>query len=108
MFTAGTRSHHTLFFVALFACAQKLGVEKQGPFVKVNNHLQTNVKGLWAIGDCVPGPMLAHKSEEEGDHLIIVLSLVIMCVTPVVARIGIAVIENIKNNSGHVNYNAIP
>lgn len=64
----------------------KLGVEMQGPFIKVNKHLQTNVPGIWAIGDVVPGPMLAHKAEEE----------------------GIAAIENIKNNSGHVNYGAIP
>lgn len=41
---------------------------------------------IWAIGDCVPGPMLAHKAEEE----------------------GIAAVEYIKNGGGHVNYNAIP
>ena len=56
---------------ATLLCDQKLGVEKQGPFIKVNKHLQTNVPGLWAIGDCVPGPMLAHKSEEEGNQLVI-------------------------------------
>jgi len=56
---------------ATLPCDQKLGVEKQGPFIKVNKHLQTNVPGLWAIGDCVPGPMLAHKSEEEGNPCVI-------------------------------------
>jgi len=64
----------------------KLGVEMQGPFVKIDKHWKTNVPGLWAIGDAAPGPMLAHKAEEE----------------------GIAVVEHIKNKTGHVNYNAIP
>jgi dihydrolipoamide dehydrogenase len=34
--------------------------------VKVDEHLRTNVPGIWAIGDVVAGPMLAHKAEEDG------------------------------------------
>jgi len=69
-----------------------LGLETVG--VNVNkrgmvetDHGKTNVPGIWAIGDVVAGPMLAHKAEEE----------------------GIAVIENIATpGAGHVNYDAIP
>jgi len=64
----------------------KFGVAMEGRFVKVDKHLRTNVPWLWAIGDATPGPMLAHKAEEE----------------------GIAVMENIKNGTGHVNYATIP
>lgn len=70
-----------------------LGLEKLG--VKVNSrgqvevdaHRRTNVPNVWAIGDVIPGPMLAHKAEEE----------------------GIAVVEEIATpGAGHVNYDAIP
>jgi len=55
--------------------------------IEVNDHFVTNIPSIRAIGDCIRGPMLAHKAEDE----------------------GIAVIENILNPSaGHVNYNAIP
>ena len=54
--------------------------------ITVDNHYQTNVKGIYAIGDCIPGPMLAHKGEEE----------------------GVALAEMLAGQSGHVNYNAIP
>lgn len=54
--------------------------------IEVDDHFTTNVPSIRAIGDCVRGPMLAHKAEEE----------------------GIAVIEEIASGSGHVNYNAIP
>jgi dihydrolipoamide dehydrogenase len=57
-----------------------------GGRVPVNEHLQTPVAGVWAIGDVVRGPMLAHKSEEE----------------------GIAVAELIAGKAGHVTYDAIP
>src|SRR5205814_210589 len=49
-----------------------LGLEKIGVAldekkrVKVDDHLRTNVPGVWAIGDVVAGPMLAHKAEEDG------------------------------------------
>jgi dihydrolipoamide dehydrogenase len=70
----------------------KLGGEKIGlkidnkGRIEINHHFETNVKNVFAIGDVVAGPMLAHKSEEE----------------------GIACVENIVNGSGHINYNTIP
>lgn len=65
----------------------KLGVEMTDRgFVKIDKHWSTNVKGVYAIGDCVPGPMLAHKAEDE----------------------GMAVAEVIAGKHGHVNYDVIP
>ena len=52
----------------------------------VNKKFQTNKKNIYAIGDVISGPMLAHKAEEE----------------------GIAVAEIISGQAGHVNYNVIP
>ena len=64
-----------------------LGVEMTDRgFVKVNDRWATNIKGLYAIGDCVPGLMLAHKAEDE----------------------GIATAEVIAGKHGHVNYDVIP
>ncbi len=54
--------------------------------IQVNNKFQTSTKNIYAIGDVIKGPMLAHKAEEE----------------------GIAVAEIIAGQSGHVNYNIIP
>ena len=54
--------------------------------VKVNSELKTSISGIWAIGDIIDGPMLAHKAEEE----------------------GIAVAERIATGYGHVDYNLIP
>ncbi len=54
--------------------------------VKVNDRYETNVKGIYAIGDLILGPMLAHKGEEE----------------------GVAVAEFIAGREGHVNYDVIP
>ena len=54
--------------------------------VKTDGHLQTNVPGIYAIGDVVAGPMLAHKAEDE----------------------GVAVAEIIAGQAGHVNYGVIP
>jgi dihydrolipoyl dehydrogenase len=54
--------------------------------VKVDDHLRTNVPGVWAIGDVVAGPMLAHKAEED----------------------GAAVAEWIAGKAGHVNWNLVP
>ncbi len=54
--------------------------------VKTDGHLQTSVPGIWAIGDVVAGPMLAHKAEDE----------------------GVAVAERIAGQAGHVNYDVIP
>ena len=54
--------------------------------VKIDKHFKTNVENVYAIGDVVVGPMLAHKAEEE----------------------GIAVAEMISGKYGHVNYDVIP
>ena len=54
--------------------------------VKVDAHYATNVPGLYAIGDVITGPMLAHKAEEE----------------------GVAVAEILAGQAGHVNYGVIP
>ncbi len=65
----------------------KIGVQldKKGK-IKVNKNYETNIKNIFAIGDVIEGPMLAHKAEEE----------------------GIAVAELIAGQSGHVNYEVIP
>ncbi len=54
--------------------------------VKIDGHLTTNVPGIYAIGDVIAGPMLAHKAEDE----------------------GVAVAEIIAGQAGHVNYGVIP
>ena len=54
--------------------------------VQVSKGFETNIPGIYALGDLVSGPMLAHKAEEE----------------------GIAVAELISGQSGHVNYEVIP
>ena len=66
---------------------EKIGVnlDKKGK-IKVNKNFETNVQNVYAIGDVIDGPMLAHKAEEE----------------------GIAVAELIAGQSGHVNYDIIP
>jgi dihydrolipoamide dehydrogenase len=64
-----------------------LGVEltKRGQ-ISVDGHYATNIKGIYAIGDVIEGPMLAHKAEDE----------------------GIAVAEILAGQKGHVNYGVIP
>ena len=54
--------------------------------IKVNKNFETNIPNIYAIGDVINGPMLAHKAEEE----------------------GIALAELISGQSGHVNYDVIP
>lgn len=83
-------------------------IAMDGPRVKIDDHFRTNVPSVYAIGDVVAGPMLAHKAEEEGqfvDQLLIRICLFIcwpsFCV-------GIACAEIIAGKAGHVNYGAIP
>ena len=65
----------------------KVGIKKDSKGrVEVNEKLQTSVKNIFAIGDVIKGPMLAHKAEEE----------------------GIAVAEILAGQAGHVNYDVIP
>jgi len=67
--------------------AEKVGVEfDEKKRIKIDKHFRTNIEGIYAIGDVIAGPMLAHKAEDE----------------------GIACVEIIAGKSGHVNYDAIP
>ena len=66
---------------------KKLGIDCDDKGrIKVNSTFQTNINNIYAIGDVINGPMLAHKAEEE----------------------GIAVAELIAGQAGHVNYDLIP
>jgi len=62
-----------------------VGIGPRGT-VKTDAHFQTNIPGLYAIGDAIAGPMLAHKAEDE----------------------GMAVAEILSGKHGHVNYGVIP
>ena len=69
----------------------KLGLSEAGVevdnrgFIKIDENYKTSVDSIYAVGDCVPGPMLAHKGSEE----------------------GVAAVEKLAGHFGHVNYNAI-
>lgn len=66
---------------------EALGIQKDRlGRIEVDDHFKTAVPNIYAIGDCIDGPMLAHKAEEE----------------------GIAAVETIAGYAGHVNYDAIP
>ena len=64
----------------------ELGVAMERSRIVTDAHFATNVAGLYAIGDVIAGPMLAHKAEDE----------------------GVAVAEILAGQAGHVNYDAIP
>jgi dihydrolipoamide dehydrogenase len=67
--------------------ADNVGLKLDGRgCVEVNEHCQTNLENVWAVGDVIRGPMLAHKGMEE----------------------GVMVAELIAGQAGHVNYDAIP
>ena len=71
---------------------QGLGLEEVGVeldrrgVIRIDENFQTNIEGIFAIGDCAPGPMLAHKAMDEG----------VVCA------------EIIAGQTGHINYDAIP
>jgi dihydrolipoamide dehydrogenase len=69
----------------LNAGAVGLGLDERG-FIAVDADCRTNLPNVWAIGDVVRGPMLAHKAEEE----------------------GVAVAERIAGRHGHVDFNTVP
>ena len=71
--------------IGLNAEAVGLKLDERG-FVAVDDDCKTNLPGVWAVGDVVRGPMLAHKAEEE----------------------GVAVAERIAGQHGHVNFNTVP
>ncbi|MCE9625701.1 MAG: dihydrolipoyl dehydrogenase [Deltaproteobacteria bacterium] len=74
------------------ANTEGLGLDKAGVKtdergrIQVNEKFETSLKGVYAIGDVIAGPMLAHKAMEE----------------------GVAIAENLAGQAGHVNYDAIP
>lgn len=65
---------------------EELGIDTERGMVKTDAQWRTNVAGVYAIGDVIAGPMLAHKAEDE----------------------GVAVAETIAGQHGHVNYGVIP
>jgi dihydrolipoamide dehydrogenase len=66
---------------------EDVGVQKDDKGrVLIDTHFETNIKGIWAVGDIVDGPMLAHKAEEE----------------------AVAAVEIMSGRAGHVNYEVIP
>jgi dihydrolipoamide dehydrogenase len=69
----------------LFAADSGIALDERG-FIQVDEHCHTGAENVWAIGDCVRGPMLAHKGKEE----------------------GIAVADRIAGRYAHVNYDVIP
>src|SRR5882672_1062251 len=66
--------------------AEGVGLKLERGFVAVDEHCRTNLPNVWAIGDVVRGPMLAHKAEEE----------------------GVAVAERIVGQKPHVDFNTVP
>lgn len=65
----------------------EVGVKKESRgYIVVDSHYQTNIPGIYAVGDVTPGPMLAHKAEEE----------------------GVACAEMLAGHAGHVNYATVP
>jgi len=81
-----------LLAIGRYAYTAGLGLEAAGVAVdergrvKTDAHYATNVPGIYAIGDVIAGPMLAHKAEDE----------------------GVALAERLAGQAGHVNYEAIP
>ena len=87
------RGDYCLVAVGRIAYTDNLGldkigitVEERGRKITVNEHLETSVKGVYAIGDVIRGAMLAHKAEDE----------------------GVLVAETIAGQKPHINYNLIP
>ena len=66
---------------------EEIGVakDKRG-FVEVDSNYETNISGVFAIGDLIPGPMLAHKAEED----------------------GVACVEQMNGIAAHIDYNLVP
>jgi dihydrolipoamide dehydrogenase len=83
---------YVLVAIGRRAYTQGLGLKEIGVAldergrVTVDAHFETNVKGIYAIGDVIAGPMLAHKAEED----------------------GVAAVETMAGQKGHVNYDLVP
>jgi len=69
----------------LLAAGTGVELDERG-FIKVDHQCRTSVEGVWAVGDCVRGPMLAHKGKEE----------------------GVTVADHIAGKYGEVNYKTVP
>ncbi len=86
------RGDRVLLSVGRRPYTEGLGLENAGieldkrGFIVVNEHYQTKAPNIYAVGDAIPGPMLAHKAEEE----------------------GVAVAEILAGQAGHVNYLTVP
>ena len=86
------KADYCLVSIGRKAYTDKLGLENVGVKtddrgrIEVNEHLETNIPGIYAIGDVIKGAMLAHKAEEE----------------------GVFVAETIAGQQPHINYNLIP
>ncbi|MEQ1931570.1 MAG: dihydrolipoyl dehydrogenase [Parvularculaceae bacterium] len=65
---------------------ERIGVKTDQRGFVLTDHFRTNVEGVWAIGDAIHGPMLAHKAEDD----------------------AVACVETIAGKPGHVNYDAVP
>jgi len=65
---------------------ERVGVKLDQRGFLLTDHFRTNIEGIWAIGDVIHGPMLAHRAEDD----------------------GVACIELIAGKAGHVNYDAVP
>ncbi len=65
---------------------ENVGVETDRGFIQVDEHFQTSASNIFAIGDVIPGPMLAHKAEHE----------------------GVIVADYLAGEPGHVNYDHVP
>ena len=85
-------SDRLLVGIGRYPFTDKLGLENIGletndrGFIEVDEHYRTEIDGVYAIGDVIPGPMLAHLAEHEG----------VVCV------------ERMNDIAGHVNYDAVP
>src|SRR5439155_21695100 len=90
--SASVRAEQVLVAIGRKPNIDNLGLEAAGvklderERIQVNEHFATSAPGIFAIGDVIRGPMLAHKAEEE----------------------GIACVEHIVTGFGHVDYDAIP
>jgi dihydrolipoamide dehydrogenase len=86
------KADYVLVAIGRRAYTQGLGLTEMGVAldergrVKVDGHFETNVKGIYAVGDAIAGPMLAHKAEED----------------------GVAAAEIMAGQKAHVNYNLVP
>ena len=66
-----TEFSHAIVAIGIVPNTEEIGLEKLGitadrGFIQIDDYGRTNVKGVWAIGDCTPGPWLAHKASHEG------------------------------------------